>query len=189
MSKTKDKRLVYVPIEIVEEVKEISRRRGESLSLFVGEVLKLAVTANSLGYSPGQAAEFLEIMRAQRNLGGAFVPKDVLKHLNNQANGEKEDIHDKWYESGKWHGKYIKEKFKDPIETFKKFLKATRWDLNEVEVSRNKDTVKFRCISTLLTGEETEWLAKFIEGGMHSLGYCTEKCDALKGMILLDFKK
>ena len=190
MSRSKDKRLVYVPGDLVEGVKEVSRGRGKSLSLFVGDVLRMALKANRLGYSPREAAEFLEIMQAQRNLGGAFVPADVLTYLNDRAcKGEVEQLEKKWYESGKWHGKYLNEKFDDPVRAFKKFLEATRWDLSEVEVRKNGRTTKFRCISTLLTGKATELLAKFIEGAMHSIGYQTAKCDTLKGMILLDFEK
>ena len=190
MSKAKDKRLVYIPGDLVEEVKDISRRRGESLSLFVSEVLRLALKANSLGYSPNQAAEFLDIMQSQRNLGGAFVPIDVLVYLNSKACGIEEDqLQAKWYESGMWHGKYINEKFNDPIQVLKKFLEATRWDLSEVEVRQCQNSVKFRCISSLLSGAETELLAKFIEGAMHGIGYQTDRSEALKGMLLLEFKR
>ena len=188
-AKAKDKRLVYIPGNLVEEVREISRRQGESLSLFVTEVLKLALKANNLGYTPGQAAEFLDIMKAQRNLGGAFVPADVLVYLNNTVCGtENGQLQTKWYESGKWHGKYINEKFRDPVQALKKFIEAIRWDLSEVEVKQSQNVVRFRCISTLLTGEATELLATFIEGAMHSMGYGTDKKDALKGMILLEFR-
>ena len=82
-----------------------------------------------------------------------------------------------------------KRSLRNPIEAFKKFLKATRWDLNEVDVRENGDSVKFRCISTLLTDDATDLLCQFIEGAMHSMGYETEKTDAIKGMILLVFKK
>jgi hypothetical protein len=190
MSKSKGRRLVYVPDYIVEEAKKISKGRGESLNLFVSEILRMALTANSLGYTPEQAAEFLKIMQAQRNLGGAFVPADVLSYLNTKAceNGV-EELEKKWYESGKWHGKYLYEKFENPIQAFKKFLEATRWDLNEVEIRQNHDAIKFRCISMVLTGKATELLATFIEGAMHSIGYKTTNCDTLKGMIVLDFKR
>jgi len=190
MSKSKGRKLVYVPDEIVEEAKNVSRGRGESLNLFVSEVLRMALIANRLGYSPEQAAEFLEIMQAQRNLGGAFVPADVLIYLNTKGcEGDVEQLEKKWYESGKWHGKYLNEKFEDPVHALKKFLEATRWDLSEVEVRQNDCSVKFRCISTLLNGKATDLLAKFIEGAMHSMGYLTAKCDTMKGMILLDFEK
>ena len=190
MPESKGRKLVYVPDEVVEEAKKVSKGRGESLNLFVSEVLRMALTANRLGYSPEQAAEFLEVMQAQRNLGGAFVPADVLAYLSDKAcKDEVELLEKKWYESGKWHGKYLNEKFEDPVHAFKKFLEATRWDLSEVEVRQNEHVTKFRCISTLLTGKATELLAQFIEGAMHSMGYETAKCDTLKGMILLDFKK
>lgn len=189
-SKTKGRRLVYVPDDVVEEAQKVSKGRGESLNLFISEIMKLALTANRLGYTPEQAAEYLEVMQAQRNLGGAFVPVDVLAYLNNKAGAtEAEKLETKWYESGRWHGKYLNDKFEDPVQAFKKFLVATRWDLNEVEVKQNGNTVKFRCISTLLTGKATELLAKFIEGALNSIGYHTSKCDTLKGMIVLDFAK
>ncbi len=83
----------------------------------------------------------------------------------------------------------MNEKFKDPVDAFKKFLKATRWDLSEVEIKKTENAVRFRCISTLLTGEGTKLLVKFIEGAMHSMGYQTDKSDTLKGMLILEFKK
>jgi hypothetical protein len=49
-------------------------------------------------------------------------------------------------------------------------------------------SVKIRCVSTVLTTEGTELLAKFIEGVMDGLGYRTEQVDSLKGMIILESK-
>jgi len=188
-AKGKRKRLVYVPEDLLADVTEASRKRGESLTMFVEETLKQAVTANHLGYSREQATETLQVMHAHKILGGTFVPLDVLNYLTTKAyETEKEELQTKWYESGKWNGKYVKEKFEDPIQALKSFLQATRWDLNEVEVKQNKSTVKLRCVSTTLTTEATELLSKFIEGAMHSLGYKTKKSDTLKGMIVLEFK-
>lgn len=187
--KGKRKRLVYVPEDIVADVTKAARKSGESLSMFVEETLRHAVKVNHLGYSREQATELLDVMHAHRILGGAFVPLDVLNYLTTKAyETEKEELQAKWYESGKWHGKYIKEKFEDPIQALKSFLEATRWDLNEVEAKQNKNVVKLRCVSTVLTTEATELLSKFIEGAMHSLGYKTEKSDTLKGMIVFEFK-
>ena len=189
-AKGKRKRLVYVPEDILDGVTEAARSRGESLSMFVAETLRQAVRANHIGYSREQATELLEVMNAHRILGGAFVPLDVLNYLTTKTyEAEKEELQAKWYESGKWHGKYINEKFENPIQALKAFLQATRWDLSEVEVKQNKNVVKLRCVSTVLTTEGTELLAKFIEGAMHSIGYKTKKSDYVKGMIVLECKK
>lgn len=189
MSKGKGKRLVYVPADLLEVVTEASRRRGESVGKFVEEALRQAVRVNDMGYSPKQLAEFFEVMQAHRILGGAFVPLDVLNYLTSKAcKDEREELQAKWYESGKWHGKYLKERFGDPVQAFKNFLEVSRWDLSEVEVKEDGNTVKLRCVSTVLTTEGTELLAKFIEGAMHSIGYQTEKSDCVKGMIVLEFR-
>ena len=189
MPQPKGKKLVYVPEDLLEEVAKASRGRGETISKFVEEALRQAVRVNKAGYHPQQLAEYFEVMQAQKVLGGAFVPLEVLNYLTNKAyKEEKEQLSAKWYESGKWHGKYLKERFKDPTQAFKAFLEASRWDLNEVEIKKEGETVKVRCISTVLTAEAAELLAKFIEGAMHSLGYQTQKTDCLKGMIIIEFK-
>jgi len=189
-AKAKRKRLVYVSGDILADVTEAARKNSESLSMFVEETLKQALNVNHLGYSRKQATETLQVMHAHKILGGAFVPLDVLNYLTTKAyETEKEKLLDVWYESGKWHGKYIKEKFEDPIQALKSFLEATRWDLSEVEVRQDESTVKLRCVSTVLTTEATELLAKFVEGAMHSLDYKTEKSDTLKGMIVFEFKR
>jgi hypothetical protein len=90
-----------------------------------------------------------------------------LLHFNES---EGDELRKKWYESGRWYGKYMKEKFKDPVDSLRRLLKATRWDLDEVEVKQNGDAVKIRCVSTVMTPEGTEMLLGFIEGAMHAQG-------------------
>ena len=189
MPQPKGKKLVYVPEDLLEEVAKASSGRGETISRFVEESLRQAVRVDKAGYPLQQLAEYFEIMQAQRVLGGAFVPLEVLNYLTNKAcREEKEQLRAKWYESGKWHGKYLKERFEDPTQAFKSFLGASRWDLNEVEIKKEGEKVKVRCVSTILTQEATELLAKFIEGAMHGIGYQTEKNDSMKGMIVLEFQ-
>jgi len=70
-------------------------------------------------------------MQAQRILSGAFVPLEVLTYLTSRAHGdEKERLQAKRYKGGSWHGKYLKEKFENPVQAFKNFLEVSRWDLS-----------------------------------------------------------
>jgi len=188
MSTGKGKRLVYIPENLLEGAAIASRKRGESIGKFVEETLRQAIRVSSLDYDPEQATELLEVMQAHRILGGAFVPLDVLDYLTAKAyKDEKELLQAKWYESGRWYGKYIKEKFEDPVQALKTFLEATRWDLSEVEVKQTRELVRLRCVSTVLSAEATDLLSKFIEGAMSGIGYKTEKADNMKGMIALQF--
>jgi hypothetical protein len=190
MAQRKDKKLVYVNYDLLEEVTKASRGRGETITKFVEESLTQAVRVTTAGYDIKQLGEFFEVMYAQRILGGAFVPLDVLNFLTSQVcKNDKEQLSKVWFESGKWHGKYLKERFDQPILSMKSFLSASRWDLSEVEVKSDAHKVKIRCVSTILNEEATFLLAKFIEGILGGMGYHTEKSDCLKGMIIIEFVK
>jgi len=188
--KGRGKRLVSIQEDLVRSVTEASRDEGKSVGKFVEEALRQVLRTNSLGFSPERVAELVEVVHANRILGGVFMPQEVFNYLVERVcKADKEQLRAKWYESGVWYGKYLKEKFENPVQNFKSFLEATRWDLSEVEVEQEGDGVKLRCISTVLTAEGTELLAKLVEGVMHGIGYETEKSDCVKGMIVLELKK
>jgi hypothetical protein len=189
MVQRKDKKLVYVNYDLLEEVAKASQSRGETITKFLEEALTQAVRVTTSGYDIKQLGEFFEVMYAQRILGGAFVPLDVLNYLTDAAckNG-KDSLATVWFESGKWHGKYLKERFDDPVQSLESFLEASRWDLSEVEVKRLGLTARVRCVSTVLTAEATQLLARFIEGIMQGFGYQLQKSDILKGLIVQEFK-
>ena len=190
MVQRKDKKLVYVNYDLLEEVAKASRSRGETITKFLEEALTQAVRVTTAGYDIKQLGEFFEVMYAQRILGGAFVPLDVLNFLTSEAckNGN-EQLGNVWFESGKWHGKYLKERFDDPVKALESFLNASRWDLSEVEVKRFGGIAKVRCVSTVLTEEGTKLLARFIEGIMLGIGFQMQESDILKGMIVQEFKQ
>ena len=189
MARTKGKKLVYVSEGLVDGIAKISRNRGESVGKIVEDSLRQSIRVNEDGYDVKQVTDFFSVMQANRVLGGVFVPSGVLDFLVSEVYSERRELLlAKWFESGRWHGKYLKEKFDNPIKAFGCFLELSRWDLNEVEVKELVGSVKIRCVSTVLTTEGTELLAKFIEGAMDGLGYKTELIDCLKGMILLEFK-
>jgi len=187
---SKSKKLVYVSEDLLRKVMEVARSEGKSLGAFVEESLKLALSVKEMGYSLEEASKLLGVTHANKILGGAFVPLDVFNHLIKKVykvGGKK--LKEKWYESGMLHGKYLKERFENPIEAFKSFLEAVRWDLSEVEVKEGEGFVKLRCFSTILTEEGTETLLEYIEGAIRSMGYEIIQSDHVKGMIILEFKR
>jgi hypothetical protein len=188
MVQRKDKKLVYVNYDLVEDITKAARKRGETITKFLEEALTQAVKVTTAGYDIAQLGRFFEVMYAQKILGGAFVPLDVLNLLTTVAcKHDKESISNAWFESGKWHGKYLKERFYDPVKALESFLEASRWDLNEVEVKRFGTASRVRCVSTVLSDEATQLLARFIEGIMQGFGYKLQKCELLKGMIVQEF--
>lgn len=190
MARGKGKKLVYVSEALVEGMARVSKDKGESMTKLVEDALKQSVRVNEEGYDVKQVADFFNVMQTHRVLGGVFVPSDVLDFLVDSVYPDmREQLIAKWFDSGRWNGKYLREKSENPVETLGRFLELSRWDLNEVEVKDLGDSVKVRCVSTVLSKAGTELLAKYIEGVMDGLGYKTEKTDYLKGMIVIESKR
>jgi hypothetical protein len=190
MARIRGKKLVYVSEGLIEGVTKISRNRGESVGKVVEDSIRQSVRVNEEGFDVKQVTDYFSVMQAHRVLGGVFVPSSVLDFLVGSVYPDKrEQLTTKWYESGRWHGKYLKEKFDDPIAAFGIFLELSRWDLNEVDVKEVDGAIKVRCVSTVLNDEGTEMLTKFIEGVLDGMGYTMGKTDVLKGMIILESKR
>jgi len=188
MVQRKDKRLVYVNNDLLEEVAKVSRNRGETITKFLEESLVQALKVTKAGYDLKQLGDFFEVLYAQRILGGVFVPLEVLNFLTNTVlKDDKASLAKVWFENGVWHGRYLKERFGDPVKSLGTFLEVSRWDLSEVEVKRVGTTIRVRCISAILSEEATHLLSQFIEGIMQGFDCKLQKCDLLKGMIVMEF--
>jgi len=134
MVTSKGKRLVYVSEGLIDKASKVSRDEGVSLSKLVESALTEAIKVNELGYNSKHMAEFFNVLQTNRVLGGLFVPSGVLDYMIELCDkGDSQRLQVLWYESGKWNGKYLKEKFADPVEAFKNFLELSRWE-NKVAI-------------------------------------------------------
>jgi len=190
MSSGKGKRLVYVSEALLEQAAKVCRDEDISLGRLVEVSLLQSVKINRMGYRSDQMADFFDVLQSNRVLGGLFVPSGVLDLMLDQYSGaDLEKLRTLWFECGRWTGKYVSEKFTNPIEAFASFLQLSRWDLNEVDIKKDGDKVRVRCISTIMTMESTNLLGRFIEGAMAGLGYTVLSVECLKGMVILSSKK
>jgi hypothetical protein len=189
MVQRKDKKLVYVDDALLDKVAKVAKSRGETITKFLEDALTQATKISSAGYDLKQFGQFFEVLYAQKILGGAFIPLEVSNFLTEAALKDgKDSLANVWFESGKWHGKYIKERFADPLKALEIFLKASRWDLNEVEVKQFGETTRVHCVSTVLSEEATLMLARFIEGIIQGFSYQIQKSELLKGMIVIELR-
>jgi len=184
------KKLVYVSEDVLEAIAEVCREKGVAIGRFIEDALKQAVRLEELGYNVEEVADILEVIKAQKILGGAFIPQEVLNFMINVVyKAKSEELRAGCFESGKLYGRYMREKFSNPIEALKRFLETSRWDLSEVNVSSEGNINRLRCVSTVLSVEGTELLTKFVEGVIRGLGYEVLKVEFIKGIVIMEFKK
>ncbi len=186
----KDKKLVMVPGDLVDQLLHLAAREGKPLSTFVEEQLEQVTRARHLGASLRDVVSFYEIMEDLKSAGAVFTPAEVMKFLTEEASpGLREKLHRTWFEAGQWYGKYLMAKFPDQVDALGRLLRATRWDLDEVKVTRKERNVEVRCISSGLSLEDTEALCNFVEGTMNSLAYEAKKKDCARGIVHLVFEE
>jgi len=189
MAVIKGKKLVSVSEDLLDAAAKVSREEGLPMGKLVENLLEQALKVNKLRYRSDEMGDFFNVLHTNKILGGLFVPTDVLDFMIEQCGVDNAKLQNLWLESGKWTGRYLTEKSTDPIAAFGRFLKFSRWDLNEVDIKSSNNTVKVQCVSTVMSLESTTMLAKFIEGALAGIGYKMASSDCLKGMLIMHFKK
>jgi hypothetical protein len=189
MAVIKGKKLVSVSEDLLDAAAKVSREEGLPMGKLVENLLEQAIKVNKLRYRSDEMGDFFNVLHTNKILGGLFVPTDVLDFMLERCGVENEQLQSLWLESGKWTGKYLMEKSTDPIAAFARFLRFSRWDLNEVDIKSASNSVKVQCVSTVMSLESTTMLAKFIEGALVGIGYKMVSTDCLKGMLIMHFKK
>ena len=186
--RSKGKRLIPVPESLLKGLMDASSKEGKPLNRYIEEALQQAVKVFETGQNLNAMVRYFEILQSQRASGAVFTPLTVFDFMTHKVYAtDKDKLLDLWYESGKWYGKYITEKFQDPVQALAGLLQVARWDLNEVNVKVIDGKLKLRSTSTALTKEGTEQLLKFIEGALDGMECKIMKKESMKGLILVEF--
>ena len=186
--RSKGKRLIPIPEALLMGLMEAASKEGKPLNRYIEEALQQAIKVFETGQNLKGMIRYFEILQSQKASGAIFTPLTVFDFLTSKVYAtDKEKLLDVWFESGKWYGKYLTEKFEDPVQALAELLQAARWDLNEVNVKEIDGKVKFRCTSTALTKAGTELLLKFIEGALDGMECEAVKSEFMKGLVLVEF--
>lgn len=169
---------------------EIANKQGKPFYSFVSEILDYALKVYNSGCSLGEIVEFHEFMDVYRALGAKIVSNEAFNYLISKSYPKDGAVlKEKWHEFGRLCGKGLSIRYPRPVEVLERFLKAKEWELNEASIVQKGDNVSVKCISSILSSEETELLASFIDGVMRELKYKKSGEECLKGIISLEYEK
>ena len=180
-----------IPAELLSRLTETANKQGRSFQTVLSQVVTGGLRVVEAGHSLEEVVDFYELMDMQKSSGAALVPADLCNYMTSKLfETDKESVIQKWRDAGSWYGRYITSKFptRDFAEMLGKFLRATRWDLREVEAVRDGSKVRFRCIAPHLPDSSTLLLASFVEGAMASANHKLVNSEVLRGMIFQEFE-
>lgn len=184
-----EKKLVPVSVSTISRASQVAKRKMTSLSKFVEDAVNHAVRVEEeLGLGLEDAYSLLRAVKTLRVLGGVFIPQPVLECLvDGECGVSRERLLEKWFESGKLYGVYLRDST-SRSEVLGAFLRILRWDFSEVRVDNEGSSCRVRCIATSITSEETEYIARFLEGLISGLACTVTRVECIKGLVAVEFK-
>jgi len=186
--RSKGKRLIPVPESLLKGLMDAASKDGKPVNSYIEEALQQAVKVFETGQNLAGMVHYFKILQSQKASGAIFTPLTVFDFMTRKVSTtDKDKLLEEWFESGKWYGKYIVEKFQNPVQALADLLQVTRGDLNEVNVTVIDGKTKLRCTSIALTKDGTELLLKFIEGALDGMNCKILKNEFMKGLILVEF--
>jgi hypothetical protein len=185
----KETKLLVIPAELVDGLKEIAVKRRVSLSSYVASILEEALRAEEMGVTLGEALSLYRMMEVQRGAGVLQAPRSGLEALLSEVYQEKgEELGRLWFEAGRWYGEYLRTRLgdEDPIGFMEEVLRH-HWNLDEVSFRGDDLELSVTLVSFNLSKEGTELLASYVSGAIYSLGYVEDERSILEGLARLHF--
>ncbi|RLI06080.1 hypothetical protein DRO24_05365 [Candidatus Bathyarchaeota archaeon] len=187
----KDTKLLVVPAELADRLKEVAVKHRVSLSAYVASILREALRAEEMGVTLGEALSLYRMMEIQRGAGVLQAPRTALQPLLSKAYREVgEELRNLWFEAGRWYGQYLKTRLGDenPIGFLEEVLRY-HWNLDEVSFRGDDLELLVSLVSFTLSREGTELLSCYISGILHSLGFREEDRLILEGLAKIRFRR
>lgn len=185
-----DSKLLPLPYELVNRLKEASSKNGLSISLYATEVLEAGLELDKMGASAKEAVKNFHMTELNKSAGVMNIPRSSFNHILEILTVKQfNELKQFFTESGQWFGEYIKSKIKtSELPSFLQKELKTSWNLDEIDI-KGDDELLINFASFSMTEKCTQLLLNYLCGILHSLGYKQTENDHLRGMGSLKFMK
>ncbi|MCX6656359.1 MAG: hypothetical protein NTY03_14750 [Candidatus Bathyarchaeota archaeon] len=184
-----DTKLLVLPGDLVDQLKDISSRKGLSLSSYAIDTFEEAIRADSMSTDLRNTVDAYHIREVQRDAGGMVIPRSILRQLMECTEDSSDKFKDLWGETGRWYGQYLKRRLSgSDLLAFLRSDLPVSWNLDECEIV-NGDDVKVRFVRFDMSEEFTGLLLIYLKELMGSLGFMEIERDSVRGMATVKYLK
>ena len=185
-----DTKLLVLPSDLVDRLKEASTKNGTSLSGYAMGVLEEGLRAETLGAPLDAAIEAFRMREIHMGAGAVIVSRSSLGQIiESLGEGHAEDLDRLWDEAGRWYGKYIVGKLgREEVFSYLRQDLLTSWNLDECEI-KDSDDATIRFTGFMMSEDLTHLLLSYIHGLMESLGFHEVERDSVRGMATIKYMR
>lgn len=186
------RKMLVADERLAEQLAYVAKKRGQTLFSLLNEIFDHALRVYRNGLTLKPILDEWERMKAMKEAGFIYVVKPLWIDIVNMAfsSENKSLLLKKWYEAGRWYGKYFATKSaEDPILNLRDFFSNLMWGSSEFVMEVNNEEGQIRCISADFPSSYTELLGSFFQGALDALGYKCKSKEVSKGFIRIIFQK
>lgn len=182
------RKTLFAREDLVNRLLSIAKQQGRSLYGLVNEIFELVIRAEDLGVNLQKAFEERWILKKARKDGFILVPEGLWYEMAEIAyQNSKDETLKRWFEAGVWLAKrYMEVESEEPLEAFKRSLKAYSWNMEEMLIEEENEKISIRIISPRMPETYAKLYSTFIEGALNTFGYKIAKKEVSFGNIRLE---
>jgi len=182
------RKTLFAREDLVNRLLSIAKQQGRSLYGLVNEIFELVIRAEVLGVNLQKAFEERWILKKARKDGFILVPEGLLYEMAEIAyQNSKDEALKRWFEAGVWLAKrYMEVESEEPLEAFKRSLKAYSWNMEEMLIEEENEKISIRIISPRMPETYAKLYSTFIEGALNTFGYKIAKKEVSFGNVRLE---
>jgi hypothetical protein len=174
--------------DYLNSMNKIAKESDLSLYGFVNQVFALTLRANELGVNFSTLLDSRELLKSARESGFTLGLERLWYEMAELAYAKsKKKSRKSWFDAGVWFAKrYVTGETEEPFEEFRNDLKDFTWNIPELELSKEADTVSVRIVSPRFTEAYTFLFESFLEGALETFGYKIDDKEISRGIIRLE---
>jgi len=182
------RKTLFAREDLVNRLLSIAKQQGRSLYGLVNEIFELVIRAEDLGVNLQKAFEERWILKKARKDGFILVPEGLWYEMAEIAyQNSKDETLKRWFEAGVWLAKrYMEVESEEPLEAFKRSLKAYSWNMEEMLIEEENEKISIRIISPRMPETYAKLYSTFIEGALNTFGYKIAKKEVSFGNVRLE---
>ena len=183
-----ERKALFARKDLVSKLAEIAEKRGCSLYSLVNEIFEVVIKAEDSGIDFRRVIERESLIDLAKRTGYVLVLESLWYEMIELAcKYSVEQVTKTWFDVGVWLAtRYVSRDLKDPVNTFFKDLQSFVWDVAELAVKRDKDSVHVRVANPKAPEHYSELMSAFLEGALSTLGYRVVSKEITKEFLLLE---
>ena len=181
------RKTLFAREDLANRLSVIAKQHGYTLYNLVNEILELAIQAEDAGINLRKIFKESWILKTAKKDGFILGLENLWYDMAELAYEKaRDEAIKRWFEAGVWLAKrYATAETEKPFEAFRRSLEAYTWNVPELTIEEDGNTVSIRIISPRFPESYTILYTAFLEGALETFGYEISSKEVSIGTIRL----